>query len=72
MHLQYSIVVTANTIQVHISKIQECWKFEIIYFPIVLATCQILKRALFLVPGSTTKEGHGELGESSEEDHKDD
>lgn len=29
-------------------------------------------RALFLVLGSTTKEGRGELGESSGEDHKDD
>ena len=42
------------------------------YFPIVLATGQTLLRALFLVLGSTTKEGHGELGGSSEEDHKDD
>lgn len=42
------------------------------YFPIVLATAQTLMRALFLVLGSTIKKGCGELGESSEEDHKDD
>lgn len=42
------------------------------YFLIVLATGQTVLRELLQVLGPTTKEGHGELGESSEQDHKDD